>query len=44
MQADGYACKLNNISPQKYLADVLNPIADHSLKKVDDLLPHNWKK
>ena len=36
-------CKLNNINPQKYLADVLNRIADHPVKQVDQLLPHNWK-
>ncbi len=36
-------CKLNNINPQEYLADVLNRIADHPVKQVDQLLPHNWK-
>ena len=36
-------CKLNNINPQEYLADVLNRIADHPIKKVDQLLPHNWQ-
>ena len=36
-------CKLNNINPQEYLADVLNRIADHPVKQVNQLLPHNWK-
>ena len=35
-------CKLNNINPLEYLADVLNRIADHPIKKIDQLLPHNW--
>ena len=28
-------CKLNNINPQEYMADVLNRIADHPVKQVD---------
>lgn len=36
-------CKLNNINPQEYLADVLNHIADHPIKKVGQLLPYNWQ-
>lgn len=36
-------CKLNNINPQEYLADVLKRIADHPVKQVSQLLPQNWK-
>ena len=36
-------CKLNNINPQEYLADVLNRIAEHPVKQVNQLLPYNWK-
>ena len=35
--------KLNNIDPQAWLADVLARIADHSINRIGDLLPWNWK-
>jgi transposase len=35
-------CKLNDIDPQAWLADVLARIADHSVNKLDELLPWNW--
>ena len=36
-------CKLNNIDPQAWLADVLARLPDHPAQKVDELLPWNWK-
>jgi transposase len=37
------SAKLNDIDPQAWLADVLAKIADHPARKIDDLLPWNWK-
>lgn len=36
-------CKLNNVDPQAWLADVLARIAEHPIKKLDALLPWNWQ-
>jgi transposase len=36
-------CKLNNINPEAYLRDVLARIADHPIKRINDLLPWRWK-
>ena len=35
--------KLNDIDPQAWLADVLARISDHPAKRLDELLPWNWK-
>jgi transposase len=35
-------CKLNDVDPQAWLADVLARIAEHPVHKLDDLLPWNW--
>ena len=35
--------KLNDISPQAWLADVLGRIADHPASRLAELLPWNWK-
>ena len=35
--------KLNDIDPQAWLADMLKRIADHPLRRIDELLPWNWK-
>jgi len=36
--------KMNGIDPQAWLADVLSRIADHSVHRLDELLPWNWAK
>jgi transposase len=35
--------KLNDIDPQAWLADVLARIASHPAKRLDELLPWNWR-
>lgn len=35
--------KLNGVDPQAWLADVLARIAGHTAKRLDELLPWNWK-
>jgi transposase len=35
-------CKLNNVDPMLWLADVLARIADHPASKLAELLPWNW--
>ncbi|MGY3233201.1 hypothetical protein ACVMAJ_000091 [Bradyrhizobium sp. USDA 4448] len=37
-------CKLNDIDPQAWLADVLARINDHAIQRLDELLPWNWRK
>lgn len=36
-------CKLNDVDPQAWLADVLARIAEHPAQKLDELLPWNWR-
>ena len=36
-------CKLNDVDPRAWLADVLARIADHPAKRIADLLPWNWE-
>jgi transposase len=36
-------CKLNDVDPQAWLADVLSRIAEHPAHKLDELLPWNWR-
>jgi transposase len=35
--------KLNGVDPQAWLADVLARLPDHPAKRIDQLLPWNWK-
>ena len=37
-------CKLNDIDPRAWLADVLARLADHPASRVAELLPWNWRK
>jgi transposase len=37
-------CKLNDVDPQAWLADMLERLPDHSAKRADELLPWNWKR
>jgi transposase len=37
-----HTCKLNNVDPQAWLADVLARIADHKITKLSALLQWNW--
>ena len=37
-------CKLNDIDPQAWLADVLARLPDHPAKRIDELLPWHWKE
>jgi hypothetical protein len=34
--------RLNDIDPQAWLADLLARIADHPIRRLDELLPWNW--
>jgi len=36
-------CKMNDVDPQAWLADVLARLPDHAANKVANLLPWNWK-
>jgi transposase len=36
-------CKLNDVDPRAWLADVLARLPDHSARQVGDLLPWAWK-
>jgi len=36
--------KLNDVDPQAWLADVLARLPDHPLRRIDELLPWNWKR
>lgn len=36
-------CKKNNVEPFAWLTDVINRLPDYNHKKIDDLLPGNWK-
>jgi transposase len=36
-------CKLNDVDPQAWLADVLARIADHPMRRLTELLPWNWQ-
>jgi transposase len=36
-------CRLNDVDPQAWLADILARIADHPVSRLDELLPWNWR-
>jgi transposase len=35
-------CRLNDVDPQAWLADVLARIADQPISRLNELLPWNW--
>jgi transposase len=37
------SAKLNDIDPQTWLADVLARLHDHAAKRINELLPWNWR-
>jgi transposase len=36
-------CKKNRVDPYHYLADVLERLPTHPHKRINELLPYNWK-
>ena len=36
-------CKLNDVDPRAWLADVLARIADHPARSIAELMPWNWR-
>jgi transposase len=36
--------RLNDVDPQAWLADVLARLQDHPAKRINELLPWNWKR
>jgi transposase len=36
-------CKLNEVDPRAWLADVLARLPEHPIKRLEELLPWNWK-
>ncbi len=37
-------CEVNGINPEEYLADVLLRVQTHPNSRLDELLPHEWKR
>lgn len=37
-------CKLNEVDPVEWLADVMLRLPDHPVNRIEELLPHLWKK
>jgi len=38
------ACKLNGVDPRAWLADVLARLPDYPARRIEELLPWNWKR
>jgi hypothetical protein len=36
-------CRLNDIDPEAWLADIVARIADHPINRLDDMLPWKWR-
>ena len=39
-----HSARINDIDPHAWLADVLARLQDHPAKRIDELLPWNWKR
>jgi transposase len=39
-----HPAKLNDVDPQAWVAEVLATLQDYPARRIDDLLPWNWKK
>jgi transposase len=37
------SCKRSSIEPFAWFRDVLSRIPEHSITRLSELLPHNWK-
>ncbi|QDE72459.1 transposase [Myxococcus xanthus] len=37
-------CEANQVNPEAYLADVLLRVQTHPNSRIDELLPHEWKR
>ena len=37
------SCRLQGVDPYKYLVDVLQRVSLHPARKIEDLIPRNWK-
>ena len=37
-------CRANDVDPFEYISDVLRKINGHPANKIEELLPHNFKK
>jgi len=38
------SCRLAEVNPEAWLTDVLSRLPDHSVQRLDELLPINWKQ
>lgn len=36
-------CRLNDVNPRAWLADILTRLPSHPARRIDELLPWNWK-
>lgn len=37
-------CKLNDVDPVEWLTDVMDRLPEHPVNRIEELLPHLWKK
>ena len=37
-------CKLNEVDPVEWLTDVMDRLPEHPVNRIEELLPHLWKK
>jgi transposase len=38
------SCEANGVNPEEYLREVLLKVPDHPHNRIEELLPHRWKK